>query len=71
MQREDWDEPRPPTPPSLARSEGGPRTEGREVEMTPLEERNAGRGRRETAKLIRRERGGGGMEREEREEEVV
>lgn len=30
------------TPPSLTRSEGGPRTEGREVEMTPLEEKTQG-----------------------------
>lgn len=36
--------------------------------MTPLEEKTQGWGRRETAKLIRREGGGGGlgMEREER-----
>lgn len=37
-----WGEPRPPTPPSLSRSEGGPCAEGREVEMTPLEEKTQG-----------------------------
>lgn len=63
----------PPTNPALPHSLRGRPPHRRERSWDdPSGRENAGRGRRETAKLIRREGGGvGGMEREERKGKVI